>query len=385
MAVNDQVPAQENEIHNPFIKAAAHIRKHHTLIKERWEDKVRELIVNSNQQTSKSLVNSLEVFLEDLANFIEQGYFINDSTKDIGMSKEHGKFRASFTGYFLPQLLKEFSILREVLNSSLQKENLLNYNVSSIVDKILDDSISQAATEFAIVQRNAVEDALSKAQQSNQALEHFAAIAAHDLKSPLATITSYLDILKNESDEKHFRYIDLCIGASARMRSLIDSLLSFAKLSTKQKELEPVDLDEIVHLAKMNLAESITKDSALIEVGHLPAAMGDKDLLTELFQNLIANAIKFKSKQPPHIKISYEEKDQDYIIAIKDNGIGFDPKYKEDIFTLYKKLSGKYSGSGIGLATCRKILELHNGKIWVESAIDKGSTFFFSLKKANVH
>ena len=385
MAVNDQVPAQENEIHNQFIKAAAHIRKHHTLIKERWEDKVRELIVNSNQQTSKSLVNSLEIFLEDLANFVEQGYFINDSSKDTGMSKEHGKFRASFTGYFLPQLLKEFSILREVINSLLQKENLLTYNVSSIVDKILDDSISLAATEFAIVQRNAVEDALAKAQQSNQALEHFAAIAAHDLKSPLATITSYLDFLKSESDEKHLRYIDLCIGASARMRSLIDSLLSFAKLSTKQKELEPIDLNEIVHLTKMNLADTITKDSALIEVGHLPFAMGDKDLLTELFQNLIANAIKFKSEQPPHIQISCEEKDHDLIIAIKDNGIGFDPKYKKDIFTLYKKLSGKYSGSGIGLATCRKILELHNGKIWVESAIDKGSTFFFSLKKANVH
>ena len=384
MAAYDHAPAQDNKIHNQFVKAAEHIRKYHTLIKERWEDKVRELIANSNQQTSKSLVNSLEIFLEDTATFIEQGYFINGSSKDIGMSKEHGKFRASFTGYFLPQLLKEFSILREVLNSSLQKENLLTYNVSSIVDKILDESISLAATEFVIVQRNAVEDALSKAQQSNQALEHFAAIAAHDLKSPLATITSYLDVLKNESDEKHLRYIDPCIGASARMRSLIDSLLSFAKLSTKQKELEPIDLNEIVSLTKMNLADTITKDSAVIESSHLPFVMGDKDLLTELFQNLIANAIKFKNEQPPLIQISCEEKDKDYIIAIKDNGIGFDPKYKKDIFTLYKKLSGKYSGSGIGLATCRKILELHNGEIWVESAVGKGSTFFFSLKKANV-
>lgn len=385
MAVSDQEPAQENENHNQFIKAATHIRKHHTLIKELWEDKVRELIVNSNQQTSKTLVNSLQIFLEDTADFVEQGYFINDSSKDTGMSKEHGKFRASFSGYFLPQLLKEFSILREAINSLLQKENLLTYNVSSIIDKILDDSISLAATEFSDVQRNAVDDALAKAQQSNQALEHFAAIAAHDLKSPLATITSYLDFLKNESDEKHLRYIDLCIGASARMRSLIDSLLSFAKLSTKQKALEPIDLNEIVNLTKMNLADTITKDSALIEVGHLPFAMGDKELLTELFQNLIANAIKLKSEQLPHIQISYKEKDLDLIIAIKDNGIGFDPKYKKDIFTLYKKLSGKYSGSGIGLATCRKILELHNGEIWVESAIGKGSTFYFSLKKANVH
>lgn len=385
MAVNDQVPAQNNEIHNQFVKAAQHIRKHHTQIKERWENEVRELIANSNLQTSKSLVNSLEIFLEDTADFVEQGYFINDSTKDTGMSKEHGKFRASFTGYFLPQLLKEFCILREVMNSSLQKENLLTYNVSSIIDKILDESISLAATEFSIVQRNAVDDALAKAQQSNQALEHFAAIAAHDLKSPLATITSYLDILKSESGDKHLRYIDLCIGASARMRSLIDSLLSFAKLSTKQKELEPFDLNEIVNLTKMNLADMIAKDSALIEAAHLPVVMGDKDLLTELFQNLIANSIKFKSEQPPYIQITYQEKDQEYTIAIKDNGIGFDPKYNEDIFTLYKKLSGKYIGSGIGLATCRKILELHNGKIWVESAIDKGSTFFFTLKKANVH
>ena len=385
MAVNEQVTAQDYEARNQFVKAAEHIRKYHALIKEQWEDSVRELIANSNQQTSRSLINSLQVFLEDMADFVEQGYFINDSSKDTGMSKEHGKFRASFSGYFLPQLLKEFSILREVINGLLQKENLLTYNVSSIIDRILDESISLAATEFADVQRKAVADALAKAQQSNQALEHFAAIAAHDLKSPLATITSYLDFLKNESDPKHLRYIDLCMGASARMRSLIDSLLSFAKLSTKEKELQPVDLDEVVHLTKMNLADTITKESAVITVDHLPSVMGDKDLLTELFQNLIANAIKFKREQPPRIQISCEEKDHELIIAIKDNGIGFDPKYKEDIFTLYKKLSGKYSGSGIGLATCRKILELHNGKIWVESAIDKGSTFFFSLTKANVH
>lgn len=385
MAVSDQELAKDNDPHNQFTKAAEHIRKCHTLIKNNWEDKVREQIANSNQQTSKSLVNSLTIFLEDLANFVEQGYYIYNPSKDAGMSKEHGKFRASFSGYFLPQLLKEFSLLREVLNSSLQNENLLTYNVRFIIDKILDESISQAATEFAMIQKNAVEDALSKAQQSNQALEHFAAIAAHDLKSPLATITSYLDLLKDESDEKNIRYIELCLGASVRMRSLIDSLLSFAKLSTKQKELEPVDLNEIVDLTKKNLAETITKNSALIEASHLPVVMGDKDLLTQLFQNLIANAIKFKSNNPPYIQISFEEKDHNFILALKDNGIGFDPKYKEDIFTLYKKLSGKYSGSGIGLATCRKILELHGGKIWVESAIDKGSTFFFSLNKANVH
>lgn len=376
---------KKNDTHNQFIKAAEHLRKNRTSIRNSWEDKVREQIANANQQTSKSLVNSLEIFLEDCATYIEQGYYVDPSVTETGMSKAHGKFRASFSGYFLPQLLKEFSILREVMNSSLQKENLLTYNVTFIIDKMLDDSISQAATEFAAIQKYAIEDALSKAQQSNQALEHFAAIAAHDLKSPLATITSYLEVLKSESDLKNIRYIELCLGASARMRNLIDSLLSFAKLSTKQKELDPIDLNEIIMLTEMNLADTITQSSAIIETSHLPTVMGDKDLLTELFQNLIANAIKFKNQNPPHIQITFEEKDDNYIIALKDNGIGFDPKYKEDIFTLYKKLSGKYSGSGIGLATCRKILELHHGKIWVESAVGQGSTFFFNLKKANIH
>lgn len=386
MAVSNQELAKDKDSHNQFTKAAEHVRKCHTLIKKNWENKVREEIVNSNQQTSKSLINSLNVFLEDLANFIEQGYYIYNPAKETGMSKEHGKFRASFSGYFLPQLLKEFSILREVLNSSLQSENLLTYNVRFIIDKFLDESISLAATEFTMVQKNAVEDALSKAQQSNQALEHFAAIAAHDLKSPLATITGYLDLLKDESsDKKNIRYIDLCLGASDRMRNLIDSLLSFAKLSTNQKELEPIDLNEVLDLTKKNLTDTVTKSSALIEASHLPVVMGDKDLLIQLFQNLIANAIKFKSENPPHIQISFQEKEHNYIIALKDNGIGFDPKFKEDIFTLYKKLTGKHSGSGIGLATCKKILDLHEGKIWAESAVGQGSTFFFSLKKANVH
>ena len=385
MTVNAPESAKNDNTHNQFIKAAEHLRKNHVTIRNNWEDKVRDQIANSNRQTSKSLVNSLEIFLEDCANFIEQGYYVDQSVNEAGMSKAHGKFRASFSGYFLPQLLKEFSLLREVMNSSLQKENLLTYNVSFIIDKMLDESISQAATEFATVQKNATEEALSRAQQSNQALEHFAAIAAHDLKSPLATITGYLDVLKDESDEKHTRFIELCLGASARMRSLIDSLLSFAKLSTQQKELEPIDLNEILQLTKMNLADTLTKSAAIIEAGRLPVVMGDKDLLTELFQNLIANSIKFKSSKPPHIQISFEEKEHNFIVALKDNGIGIDPKYKDDIFVLYKKLSGKHSGSGIGLATCRKILELHGGNIWVESAIDQGSTFFFSLKKANVH
>ena len=385
MTASTQEFTNDNDTLKQFIKAAEHIRKRHTEIKNNWEDKVRTQIDISNIHSSKSLLNSMEIFLEDAANFIEQGYYIYNPSKEAGMSKEHGKFRATFSGYFLPQLLKEFSLLREVLNSSLQKENLLTYNVRFIIDKILDDSISQAATEFALVQKNAVEDALSRAQQSNQALEHFAAIAAHDLKSPLATITSYLDLLKDESDKKNIPYIELCLGASARMRSLIDSLLTFAKLSTKQKELAPVDLNEVLDLSKKNLADEIAKSSVSIEATHLPIVLGDKDLLTQLFQNLIANAIKFKSNNPPRIQISFEERDHHFILALKDNGIGFDPKYKEDIFTLYKKLSGKYSGSGIGLATCRKILELHGGKIWVESAIDQGSTFFFSLQKANVH
>lgn len=385
MTANNKELAQYDNTPNQFINAAEHIRKHHTEIKRIWENKVREQIVNSNQQTSKSLISSLDAFLEDSANLIEQGYYINDPSKETGMSKEHGKFRATISGYFLPQLLKEFSLLREVLNNSLQQENLLTYKIRLIIDKILDESISQAATEFTMIQQNATEDALSKAQQSNQALEHFAAIAAHDLKSPLATITSYLDLLIDDSNDKNKRYIEFILNASARMRSLIDSLLSFAKLSTKQKELEPIDLNEILQLTKLNLADTITKNLAIIEASHLPVVLGDKDLLIQLFQNLIANAIKFKSANNPQIKISYAEKDQDIIVALKDNGIGFDPKYKEDIFTLYKKLSGKHSGSGIGLATCKKIIELHGGKIWVDSAIDQGSTFFFSLKRANIH
>lgn len=389
MQPDNQGPVESNPAQNQFKQAAEYIRKNIKFIGHNWEAKVREQIENSNQQTSLSLINSLNLFLEDLADLIEQGYYLLRATPALGMSQEHGKFRASFSGYFLPQLLKEFSLLREVLNICLQKEKLLTYDVRFIIDKFLDESTSRAATEFTLVQNKTTADALDKAQQSNYALEHFAAIAAHDLKSPLATITSYLDVLNEEYDAKkdtqHLKYIQLSLEASARMRSLIDSLLSFAKLSTKQKDLESIDLNVIVDFAKKNLADTIKKNSAVIEINPLPVVMGDKDLLTELFQNLMANSIKFKSQNPPHIQISSQSENDYYIIAVKDNGLGFDPKYKEDIFTLYKKLSGKHTGSGIGLATCRKILELHDGKIWAESALGQGSTFYFSLKKVSKH
>ncbi len=370
--------------HQQFLLAADHIRRNAGTIKASWEDKVRQQVADSNKQSSKSLVNSLAIFLEDLAGFVSQGHYTDDTLHGKGMSKEHGSFRASFSGYFLPQLLKEFSILRKVIADSLQSEGQLTYEVRAVIEKTIDDAISLAATEFVLVQGTQTKAALEMAEKSNHSLEHFAAIAAHDLKSPLATITGYLSLLKDKYDDKKddedLEFINLSLGASERMRSLVDSLLSFASLSTNKKELEPVDLNLIVESAKKNLADTIKKNEARIQVDALPRVMGDRDLLTELFQNLIANAIKFKAKDAPEIQITRSQSNGFYTFSIKDNGIGFDPKLKTEIFELYKKLSGQYAGSGIGLATCKRILELHGGEIWAESTPGKGSVFYFTLK-----
>ena len=383
METTDLNSVKKKQPQDYFLMAARHIRLNVEQLKTSWEFQVRKQVENSNKQSSISLIDSLSVFLEDLATFIQEGHYENDTLHRKGMSQEHGKFRASFTGYFLPQLLKEFSILRKVIIESLQHEELLTYEVRSVIDKTIDDAISLAATEFTMVQSNAIKGALSTAEKSNHALEHFAVVAAHDLKSPLATIIGFLNILKEEhppgGNPEHLGFIELSLGASSRMISLIDSLLSFAKLSTNEKALQPIDMNSVVDAAQKNLAAYIKKENISIHVASLPSVMGDVDLLTELVQNLMANAIKFKSQRPLQIEISFTKSGAMYTFSVKDNGIGFDPNKKKEIFELYKKLTGG-PGSGIGLATCKRIVELHGGEIFADSKPGEGSEFFFTLK-----
>lgn len=370
--------------------AAAQLSNDKGKLKILWEKKVRDNIRSAEDQTSIALLNSIETFLDELVTALEQSTL--ESPYDIGkkgMSKMHGGQRATFAGYYLPQLLMEFSILREVILADLQDSKCLTYQVGMIINSAIDSAISLSATEFAFVQQTAVKSALEKAEASNKDLEHFAAVAAHDLKSPLATISSYLDLLTDETGaqlkEEHRKYIGVMQKASERMRNLVDRLLDYARLSKMDTLFHLVDLNDVMKSVLESLQDTIQKTQTKITYEQLPIVNGDIQLLGQVFQNLIANSIKFCGDQLPAIHIAFSDQNDTFQFSLKDNGIGFDPKHKEDIFALYKKLGSdtEHQGAGIGLATCRKVIELHGGRIWADSKPGSDSIFYFTLPKPN--
>ncbi|UOF00578.1 sensor histidine kinase [Bdellovibrio reynosensis] len=369
-------------------KAADVLRTNREKIRAEWEKNVRSVLVSqAKDKSSAEMSNTLQLFLNEVIQKIERND--NPEHADIykGMSGEHGGLRATFRGYFLPDLFKEFSILRQIINKELHDHKVLSYEVRSIIDESIDSVISSAATEFASVQKQGIQDALFDAEVSNRDLDQFASVAAHDLKSPLATIAGYLELLKDELKEPpesdSIKYIETMQKASARMMRLIDSLLNYSRLSTPVKEFKSVDINEILKSTEQNLKKIVQETGATIDYENLPLVLGDEDFINQLFQNLISNSIKFRRAEPPKIIITAEDDGGMWKFILQDNGIGFDPTYKTEIFKLYKKLHGNdtYQGSGIGLATCRKVVELHGGKIWADSSPGKGTIFYFTLPK----
>jgi light-regulated signal transduction histidine kinase (bacteriophytochrome) len=223
--------------------------------------------------------------------------------------------------------------------------------------------------------------------ESNAELERFAYVASHDLQEPLRMVTSFLQLLKKkydgQLDDTGRQYISFAIDASDRMKKLIHDLLEYSRVGSNKEDLTMVDLNMVLYDVIKLFSDTIEKAGATIEIGHLPLAMGKKLQLMQLFQNLISNALKYRSRKPPVIKISWRETPEHLEFRVADNGIGIDPKHREKIFVIFQRLHNKneYSGTGIGLAICKKIIERHGGKMWVESAEEQGSVFCFTLAK----
>lgn len=222
-------------------------------------------------------------------------------------------------------------------------------------------------------------------ERSNRDLEEFAYVAAHDLREPLVGVAAYLKVLerlcKDRLDSEAHKLVSRSLGITLRMDSLVQSLLAYSLLGAGPKSFQPTDCNVALHSALSNLRSAIEGANAKVTSDPLPTVMGDSQLMVQLFQNLVSNAIKFASDIPVEIYVGATLEKPTWKFYVKDNGIGIEPPHFDRVFRIFQRVeaSGGRAGAGIGLANCKKIVEHHGGRIWVESEPGEGSTFFFTI------
>jgi len=222
-------------------------------------------------------------------------------------------------------------------------------------------------------------------ERSNQELEQFAYVASHDLQEPLRKVAAFTQLLaehcadKLDSDAREF--IGYAVDGAHRMQGLINGLLAYSRVGTHGGSFSAVDCEKVFECAVANLAMAITESGAEVTHEPLPTVMGDGLQLVQLLQNLIGNAIKFRGPAPPRVHVSAVRQDKEWVFRVRDNGIGIEPEYFGRLFVIFQRLHSRteYPGTGIGLAISKKVVERHGGRIWVESAPGKGSTFCFGI------
>jgi light-regulated signal transduction histidine kinase (bacteriophytochrome) len=229
-------------------------------------------------------------------------------------------------------------------------------------------------------------EAEEELMRSNKDLEEFAYIASHDLKAPLRRVSLCADFLEKDYedklDDKAKEFLEIMTKSTARMQDMIESLLKYSLIGRDGQDFENVDLNEVVDAAKQSLCVVIEESDSEIKCDELPCVTGSKSLLIQLFQNLIGNAVKYVEKgTKPKVEISVEEKDGQWIFSISDNGVGIEPQYAEQIFQIFRRLHGddEYTGTGIGLSLCQRIVASHDGKIWLDTSYTGGCRFCFTL------
>ena len=220
-------------------------------------------------------------------------------------------------------------------------------------------------------------------RRSNDELRRFASVVSHDLQEPLRMVTSYLQLLQRgltNLTEDQREYLGYAIDGGRRMSELIQDLLAYSRVSAGEPTRETVDCTEVIGDVKRHLKAAIEESSAEITCGNLPRITADCSQIRQLFQNLIANAIKYRSDKKPAVRIDSEKKGEQWLFSVSDNGIGIEPKYYQRIFEMFSRLhDGTIPGTGIGLAICQRVVERLGGRIWVESQSGLGSTFYFTI------
>lgn len=231
-----------------------------------------------------------------------------------------------------------------------------------------------------------LEQRTSELQRSNADLTQFAYIASHDLQEPLRMVGSYMALLARryvgKLDETADRYISFAVDGATRMQTLIDDLLAYSKVGLQVLDRAPISFQEVVAVVLQNLSVQVNESHATVRYENLPVVNADRTKLIQVTQNLIGNALKFRRDGVnPEVSVMAEHREREWLFAVSDNGIGFDPAYADRMFQIFQRLhrADKYSGNGIGLAICKRIIEHHGGRLWAESTPNAGSTFYFTL------
>lgn len=339
----------------------SYLRKEYDTALEYGNKAIFYCIRQNNLKTLKRTYKAMADVCKALKNYEEAVYYLE-------------KFNATSEEFML-QMRQRRTIDLEIQYAIKDKEN----EIERLQQELELDKVKLQYQEEITVQNN-------KLKMSNEALRQFTYAISHDLKEPLRMISSFSNIwykrhknTMDETDEEYFKYIK---NGSIRMANMLQGLLEFATIGQKAQAKTQVDMNKIVADIRTILYVKIQENEAVFEVGQLPTIETHRVLLFQLMQNLISNAIKFKKTEiPPIIKIKCKTEEKRYVISVMDNGIGIEEKHLDTIFKIFKRLhtNDEYEGTGIGLSLCQKITHHLNGKLWVESKIGEGSTFYFSL------
>ncbi|MEO1518546.1 MAG: tetratricopeptide repeat protein [Bacteroidota bacterium] len=310
---------------------------------------------------------------------IKKSYEIQKREKEIALIKKNQQLNRWQKNTFIGAFILSLCIMWMIYS---------RYRTQFANNKILEEKnvlIQKQNEQLEIANQRQVE-MNQKLEDSNKELEQFAYVASHDLKEPLRTINSYTSLLQRRflpkvSDPTANEFMNFIMDGTQRMQNLLDELLNYSRAIRSSQNLEMVNTSEIAEMVTFNLNRLIQEKNAQVDIGHLPVIKANKTQINQLFQNLISNAVKYTHQDNPQVTVQCKEKDQQYVFSIKDNGIGIAPEHKEEIFQMFRRLhtNKEFEGTGIGLATCKKIVSQYGGNIWVESVKNEGSTFFFSI------